>query len=406
MSQIQSAFLLEVLSKVARRYTQRGQLNGVMKIGTSLKHEQLQILYNFFGIPPIRINNKEEVRLHFAFALENAPESEWIKKISSHLGYKVQAASEQDPSQAIGTLINRLKLAFPDLEAITEKLDASQDDLKRMLKNETEANVTTFCFQAAEALRFLLGNKTPITISELGARFFNNSKLLRQGEARHLILRWLNVYCPDLDKGENEDQIWATYHVYHDRLTVNAVIYAPIVYTKNGKEFDWIFKLYEQGEAATISWANLQGIEKIQWKERIDNPPNLICCENEAPFSQLIRQKADDCIIFTSGFPGSAVCKIYELLGPQAAACFHWGDTDPNGLYIGSLLHSIYPLQLFRCGIETLRQHTQYLLPLSQKQEQRARFILQNNPHFPFRKELAYTLENGWMEQENWRQDV
>ncbi len=405
MKQFQSEFLQEVLSKIARRYEQRGKLKGVMKITTSINHEQLQILHNFFGITPIRINNKDEVRLHFNFALENSPESEWIEKISSHLGYALQPAVQQDQSLAITTLITRLKLAFPDFGVITENVSTSHDILKRMFKNETEQHVTTTCFQAVETLRFLLKNKTPITISELGARFFNNSKLLRQGEIRHLLLRWLNTYCPDLDHTENEDQVWATYHVYHDRLTVNAVIFGPIVYTKSGKKFDWILKLHEQGEAATISWANLQGIEKIEWQGPSGRPPNLICCENEAPFSQLIRQKTNDCIFFTSGFPGSAVCKIYELLAPQMASCSHWGDTDPNGLYIASILHSIYPLQLFRCDIETLRQHEQHLLPLSRKQVQRAEFILKNKPHFPFRNELAYTLDNGWLEQENWRQN-
>lgn len=406
MKQLQSDFLKEVLSKVAHRYEQRGRLNGVMKIGTSLNHEKLQIIHNFFGITPIRINNKDEVRLHFDHALKNAPESEWIDRISSYLGYTLQPVVELDQSQAIATLITRLKLAFPDLVTITERLSASQDDLKRMLKNETEQYVTTFCFQAAKTLHFLLGNETPITISELGARFFHNSKLLRQGEARHLILSWLNMYCPDLDKEENEDQVWATFHVYHDRLTVNAVIYGPIVYTKNGTEFDWIFKLYEQGEAATVSWANLQNIEEIQWKGREDNTPDLICCENEAPFSQLIRQKAEDCILFTSGFPGTAVCKIYELLAPQAASCSHWGDTDPNGLHIASLLNSIYPLQLFRCNIETLKQHAQHLLALTQKQQQRAEIILLAGSQFPFQEELTYTVEKGWLEQESWRQDA
>ncbi len=406
MKQLQSEFLKNVLSKIARRYQQRGKISGVMKVGTSLDHKKLQILHNFFGITPIRINNKDEVRLHFDLALENTPESEWIEKINPHLGYTLQAVVKEDHSEAITTLITRLKLAFPDLKAITEGLSASQDDLRRMFKNETKQCVTEFCFQAAELAHFLLQNKTPITISELGARFFNNSKLLRQGEARHMILRWLNLYCPGLDKVANEDQIWATYHVYHDRLTVNGVIYGPIVYTKNGKEFDWILKLYEQGEAATISWGNLQGIEKIQWSGRDDNPPDLICCENEAPFSQLMRQKDDDCILFTSGFPGSGVCKIYELLAPKAASCCHWGDTDPNGLHIASILHSIYPLRLFRCDIETLKQHAQHLLPLSQKQEQRAETLLQNNRRFPFRDELLYTLENGWLEQENWREEV
>jgi hypothetical protein len=248
-----------------------------------------------------------------------------------------------------------------------------------------------------------LDNNSPITISELGARFFEHSKQLRQGELRSLLIRWLNLYCPDLDIIENEEQIWANYHVYHDRLTVNAVIYGPIVYTKNGKEFDWISTLYQKGEAATVSWANLQDIETMRLQRHETNPPALICCENEAPFSQLMRKRANDAILFTSGFPGSAVRKIYELLAPQAASCFHWGDTDPNGLRIASILNSIYSLELYRCDIETLKLHRKHLLPLTPKQKQTAEFILSNNQKFPFRSEIAFTLENGWLEQESWQ---
>ena len=85
--------------------------------------------------------------------------------------------------------------------------------------------------------------------------FFENSKVLRQGEARQLLLDWL-ACCYGL--GQEEDaHIWSQVHVYHDRLTVNAVIYGPIVYKKNGMRFDWIARLYQQGEPATLSWSNL-----------------------------------------------------------------------------------------------------------------------------------------------------
>lgn len=406
MKQAHPEYLTIILRKVAHRYKLRGRLSGVMKVGTSLDHEQLQILHNFFGIDPIRINKKDEVRIHFDYVLKNMQESELLEKISSHLDYRLLSVVELEQSHhAIETIITRLKLGFPNLTGVTETLAVAPESLVHLLKTENEQEATTLCFQAAETVLFLLKNTTPVTISELGARFFADSKRLRQGEARSLLLEWLNVYCPDLDTTEDEEQIWETFHVYHDRLTVNAVIYGPVVYTKKGKEFDWIYQLYKQGEAATITWANLQNIEKIRWQERERNPPRLISCENEAPYSQLIRQQKNDCLLFTSGFPGSAVRKIYELLAPQAASCHHWGDTDPSGLHIASILHLIYPLELYRCDIETVQRHREQLLPLSAKQQQRAMTILIQNYRFPFREELANTLEHGWLEQENWRQN-
>jgi hypothetical protein len=401
-----AGFLTDILTMVGRRYQKRGKLSGVMKVGTSLSHVQVQQLHNFFGIEPIRINTKDEVRVNFDIMLKNAPEPVWIERICSHLGYSLKPINHTKTEEIAKTLFSRLHIAFPNLDKLLRHLQNFPDDLNRMLSNNSEQELTNSCFQVAETLVFLLNNNSPITISELGARFFENSKKLRQGELRSLLLRWLNLYCPDLDIVEDEEQIWTNYHVYHDRLTVNAVIYGPIVYTKNGKEFDWILTLYQQGEAATVSWANLQGIETMRWQGCEASPPALICCENEAPFSQLIRRRASDAILFTSGFPGSAVRKIYELLAPQASSCFHWGDTDPNGLRIAAILNSIYSLQLYRCNVEVLQCHRDRLLPLTVKQKQTAEAILLNNQRFPFTNELAFTLENGWLEQESWQYDL
>ncbi len=391
-----------VLTKVARRYEQRGMLSGVIKVGSSLSHQELQQLHNYFGIDPIQINTKNEVRVNFDTLLKNIQEAEWVEKIGACLGRRLKPADKLEIKDATKKLLARLQLAFPGLEKLTKQLAESPEDIERIAANTSEKEATGLCFQATNALNYLLKNNDPITISELGARFFSDSKKLRQGEFRNVLLRWLNVYCPDLDISDNEEQIWATYHVYHDRITVNAVIYGPIVYTKNGEEFDWIHKLYELGEPATISWANLQNIETIQWKGREANPPALICCENEAPFSQLIRQKSGDAVLFSSGFPGSGVQKIYELLAPHASACYHWGDTDPNGFRIASILHLIHPLTLYRCGIETLHRHKTHLRPLSQKQKSSAEAILSSQTQFPFKDELTFTLKHGWMEQESW----
>ena len=131
--------------------------------------------------------------------------------------------------------------------------------------------------------------------------------------------------------------------------------------------------------------------------------PRLISCENEAPFSRLIREKGMDCLLFTSGFPNSAVQNLYALLASQARDCLHWGDTDPNGLYIASLLYAIHPLSLYRCDLATIKRHTDRLLPLTARQRERAQTILNTIEAFPFPDELACTLTSGWMEQEIWQ---
>ena len=404
MNGAETDFLHTVLDKIARRYSKRGSLSGRMKLGTALDHATLSRLHQYFGVAPLRINNKEEIHLDFDRLLSEATQEQWLGRIGRRLGRPVQESPSRATKQETSVIISRLKLAFPQLSMITDKLADQQSGTRdlffSLLKQKNAQTLTNLAFQTAQAVVFLLSNHDPITISELGARFFKNSKALRQGEARQLLLGWL-ACCYGLDR-EEEARIWSHAHVYHDRLTVNAVIFGPIVYKKNGVRFDWIARLHQQGEPATLSWSNLTGIEEISWTEAAVIP-RLISCENEAPFSRLIRENGTDCLLFTSGFPNSAVQKLYAMLAPQAGACLHWGDTDPNGLYIASLICAIHPLSLYRCDLSTIKRHIDHLLPLTARQRERALTILDTIDAFPFPDELTYTLTSGWMEQEIWQ---
>lgn len=401
----QEDFLRQVLEKIARRYELKGLLRGTLKLGRMLSSREMGRLYNFFGIAPIRVNAKSEVRLHLDKLLESGSESLWLAKIGDSLGSPLQPPAGTTDHETVRLLLGRLRLAFPDLEELVHSLEEDSSALQRMHATKSDEDVISCCFQAAEAVRFVLHNREPITISELGARFFNNSKALRQGELRALLLQWLRFVSPDSGILEQEEDLWASFHVLHDRLTVNAVLFGPVVYRKDGRIFDWIYRLYQQGEAATIGWSNLQNVDTMYFQDREHGPPELICCENEAPFSQLMRRQKNQCLLFTSGFPGSAVRKSYSLLAPQASACFHWGDSDPAGLRIAAIMHSLHPLQLYRCGLSTLHRHQPFLLPLSQKQKDICLDLLMTIPDFPFAEELLFTLENGWLEQESWRSE-
>lgn len=396
-------FFIQVLDKIARRYQLKGCLSGTLKLGQTLSSTEMGRLYNFFGLSPIRINAKNEVRLSFDKLLDSGPEDLWLKKIGDALGSPLEVQAKPNGNEAVKLLLGRLKLAFPLLEELVKFLETENTSLQRLLNTKSKEAVNACCFQAAEALQFILSNETPITISELGAKYFLDSKALRQGETRALFMQWLRFFSPDSELLDKDEDICAGFHVLNDRLTVNAVLYGPVVYEKNGVIFDWIYKLYIKGEAATVGWSNIHNVEKMYFRDRDNRPPEIICCENEAPFSQLMRQTNNQCLLFTSGFPGSAVQKIYSLLAPGASACYHWGDSDPAGLRIAAIMNSIYPLQLYRCDISTLQKHQPFLLPLSQKQKDICQHLLTNLSNFPFADELLFTLEYGWLEQESWR---
>lgn len=399
-------YMQEVFSKIARRYELKGCLSGTMKLGQNLSSSELTALGNFFGLSPLRVNGKEEIRLYFDQLLQNGSESQWLEKIGDALGYPIEvktAVNNDKHSETAQNILASLLLAYPDLHHLFTDLQEEDNLICSMLSKKSAETVKRHCFKTAEITVFLINNTEPITVSDLGARFYNDSKSLRQGELRTLLVQWLGYYSQNFDLTDDEEYLLAEYHVLHDRLTVNAVLYGPIIYEKNGKTFDWIDQLYRQGEAATLGWSNIQNIDTIYFKDQNINPPDLIACENEAPFTGLMRQKKNACLLFTSGFPSSAVQKVYQLLAPQAANCFHWGDSDPNGLRIAAIMHSLYPLLLYRCDLPTLQQHKDNLLPLTQKQKDTIIHIFIQQPDFPFAEELLFTLENGWLEQESFR---
>ena len=393
------SFLIDILEKIARKYERTGKLSGTMKLGTGFLRDQLQELHRFFGVEPIRISRNEEVRLNLDHLLQQDSEPFWLARIEEALGTPLKHKPKCSQEEQNTVLLDRLRLAFPRLRDLIDYLAENPEEL-RGLRTGSVNDTTNRCFQLAKTLQYLLDNTEPVTVSELGAQFFESSKALRQGELRTLLLRWLKLSLGDADLSDDEDQLLENFNIYHDRLTVNAVLFGPVIYRKHGREFDWIYQLYRQGEAATLNWANLMEMETMYWQDRESDPPQLICCENEAPFSQLVRQQPGNAYLFTGGFPNSAVCAIYRLLAPQASHCLHWGDSDPNGLRIASIMHALFPLQLYRCNLETLKRCEQFLLPLTDRQKCVARAMLASGG-FPFQDELRFTLAQGWLEQEN-----
>ena len=284
-------FLQHVLEKVARRYKLKGRLQGTLKLGQMLDHYKMAQLHNFFGISPILVNSHNEVKLNFDKLLASGSERQWLEKISEALGHPLEQPDKFKRDEKTRRLLSRLKLAFPALIKLIEFLEEEHAPLKRMFAVKSEEAVNTCCFQIAEALQFVLKNNIPITVSELGAKFFHDSKALRQGELRSTFLQWLRFFSIDNEMLENDEDILAGYHILNDRLTVNAVLYGPVIYKKNGKIFDWIYELYNQGEAATIGWSNIHNVDQMYFRDMGGAPPDIICCENEAPFSQLMRQQ-------------------------------------------------------------------------------------------------------------------
>ncbi len=403
---IQHPDLRPFLVKICQRYRKRGALTGMLKLGQNLGHNELEALHTMFGMQALIISGSEEVRISFDLFFKGmAPVAveEWIEGL--HLCLDLPRGDEIHERhlnrQSVELILARLRLAFPELDAVHQGLEEKSDSSSRLLSSGRD--VQDSYFKAAAITSFLIQNREIVTFSELGARFCNDSKSLRNTELSRLVESWLLA----MENGDGlwldgDRTVWDRHHVVRDRLSVQATVFGPLLYEKNNQTFDWIYNLWRAGEPATLSWANISGINRIFAAKEAWAGRELITCENETPFGRMIRQRRPEVLLYTCGFPNNAVLSIYEHIAPWADPCRHWGDSDLAGLRIAAMLHAVHPLRLWRCDSASLHKHRNCLIALSEGQKSQVDQFLAQHPEFPFGAELRFTLEYGWLEQESW----
>ena len=356
-----------------------------------------------FGTASLRLSRDGTVRLRTDILLEpltRLRRKQWIADVHQALG--IPFVEPQRHNSDLGEeTVRRFHLTFPDFAAV-----------KPMIEREARRSVG---FEQWEPLgrvvQVLLNNEDPVTLSELGARFFGDSKTLRSGREPAVVAECLYL----LDGGEYAElesargevrrrlrrEALSNHGVVETGGSVTATVFGPVLYRKAQVEFDHIHRLSDIHESTVLSASNLQNVDKIH----IPPDTTLITVENESPFAALVRERHPGVILYTQGFPNAAVRKLYHLIGghPNCARRLHWGDSDPAGLRIAAILLRICPLELWRCEYDTLVRHKDLLQPLSPTARKMGERIIEGEGSFPFLRELRFTLEHGWLEQEQYR---
>lgn len=412
MEQVIDAFLrqhqglLPYLEKVCQRVRKQGKLTGVLKLGQDLDEETLIALRAFFGLRALSVSSAGEVRVSWSRFFEGRSASaveEWIGTLHQCLGLSLenQRNKTQSEFQEALLLIERFRLAYPELSGIHRHLNETIPALARQVTRQGKVAVERI-FKAAEIMCFLRSNKEPLTFSELGAQFLNDSKALRETELSRLIASWLIIQeeAEDVPWQGDAETIWERYHVVRDRLAVQCTIFGPLLYSKSNQTYDWILRLWQAGEPATLSWANITGMDRIWIAPGHEEDNELFTIENETPFARLVRERHNGTLIYTSGFPNDSVLALYRLLDLPKRS--HWGDSDLAGLRIAAIFNAMKPLVLWRCDQKNLLRHKNRLIQLEEAQATQISNFLDRHPDFPFAVELRFTLNYGWLEQESW----
>lgn len=361
-----------------------------------------------FGAGALRLSRNGTVRLmldHLLDPLDDTGRTRWLECVHEALGTPFSVPRPERKSGPDEAL-QRWRLAFPDLAPVEPLLRHERvrsGDGRELFERRR---------RAGEIVRALVANDEPVSLSELGARLCGDSKALRGGALINAAADWLHVLDggdPDVllsSTGERRRSIrrrtLSRHGVVESGGSVLATVYGNLRYRKGGRWLEQVDTMARLGEAAVLSLANLHDIEAVE----IPPATTLITCENESPFAGLVRGRPKAIVLYTRGFPNAAVCKLYRLTGgsPSCARRLHWGDSDPAGLRIAAILHGIHPLELWRCELETLHRHRDRLKPVHPDARKGARTLLENNPAFPFAEQLRFTLEHGWLEQEQWEE--
>lgn len=395
-----------LLMKLSKRIERNHGLTGRMKLGSRLSENVRSALLMIFPNAALSFCINDDVILRiYRIVNSNDEADDWISAFQTALRSIAPQNDKDDGLTApeLRKIVDRGRLLYFDLNSCWHSIEENPEEYLRLMRSKKMEEAQDEIFTIAEAVRWLRSDHEPIGLMDLSARFFNDSKVLKTRSSLVKLLQdWLMLLRNDeIDVTETEilrESVLADHGVFDNVTSSKVTLFGPLKYIKHGEIHDWPASLFEIGESATLSWDNLQGIEQIILPEN----SIVISCENETPFNQLIRECHTDLIIYTAGYPNSAVRRMFRLLAESTVKIQHWGDSDLDGLIIASILHKISPLILWRCGIDELHRQKDRLIPLTASQKARAERYLSNHSDFLFKDELQFTLQYGWLEQESW----
>ncbi len=126
------------LAKLCERCDRKGKLQGSIKLGDAkIGREELRRLQGIFG-KSLRISQKGEVRLNLNLFLDNIPNrNAWITELYQTVGRQPQnlLAQAKDETKMLRQLLEQLRLAFPELDAVHCELRKRGESVTLSLDN-------------------------------------------------------------------------------------------------------------------------------------------------------------------------------------------------------------------------------------------------------------------------------
>ena len=314
----------------------------------------------------------------------------WLP-LAESLGVKPRPPKpSESPDERFALTLRRLRLLHPDDAALIDAVRRAEPIARFFRTAATAPDDLIALFDALIALR---GTSGGITLSELGAKHFNDSKALRNGTRRQQLEHLLRLQTGSPD--DASATLFNACGIIENPYTTHAVVFAPFSYrTDDGAWLDWPHQLWRRGEAAILSWEAVRRIADI----RLDEPcRELVTSENAAPFHRLVEIRR--AALYTEGYPNAVVKILLRQFARLGVSAIHWGDTDLDGYRIAEQVARIIPARLYIPPVSDAALQKR-LLPLTPEQRRRAERFVEDHPDFSYLPGLRETLAHGWLEQE------
>ena len=322
-----------------------------------------------------------------------------LQALADFLGVVAELHEGDDDVAGLATAVLRQELLHPRYAEMLKKIGVSED-LRRLFQKYTDAEKRLHGLLCA--VERLENNRTAITLSQLGAEALNDSKSLRSGALLKLLVNMMAWVADSED--DSPERILARFGVVDNPYTTLALLYGPVAYEDtSGRMWNWPAQLHAAGQAVALTWEQVQGMRKLYPVAPVEG---VITSENAAPFHRLVEHRSPSICVYTEGYPNTAVVRVLELLAQSGLRARHWGDTDLDGLRIAEYVSRAIPMELHCQDRHTLETFRDRLIPLTDTQRDRANAYLSTHADFRLRESLAYTLQHGWLEQEQTCQEL
>ena len=320
--------------------------------------------------------------------------SVWLEVAAAlGVGEPVQAKAE-----AVETFLLRLAWQYPAAGFALEALGESSEVVRHLSDAGNRPNWKTLFASVLRMTRCQPGRL--MTLSQLGADWFNDSKILRSGPLRRQLVLIVAAFARTTS--DDEKEILASLGIEANPYTSAVTVFAPFgFWLDDGTYFDFPLQLYRKGLVCQLPAETVLRIVRIDWR---GDEKKIATSENAAPLIRFVA--AGRPVLYTEGYPNCAVLALMRFLSGQGLVAAHWGDADLDGLNIAALVQGNMP------GSRSVAEEVIAVpgcvpgIPLTDAQRQRLVRFLARNPACPYGDCLRMLLDRGcWYEQESFPLD-